>query len=303
MQLTNILVLAGVLGASAMPSGHAHLHRAAHQQRDMKFYKAEKHFPIPIHAATSTTSSVAIPSSTTAPEPAKSSAAAVEEQDDSNFTDEYIPFCGENKKSKRVTYAQIMYTGNTGDANGCEWNSNMMTVPKKIADKYHNRMFYTNVADVPYQVVCANKMGSDHGLNGMFKVATNKQLVFTLQPGETQIVVAAANTQGVCAFAPEEVPTTVNGQYAGNWAEFDFENSSNGGWSGADCSSLVAQAHDMDVPGCQICGHDTCSTILPGGFGTNAYTKGMEAEDGIGLNIKDGQQVTLNVKVGYAGKD
>ncbi|EGZ76848.1 hypothetical protein NEUTE2DRAFT_142598 [Neurospora tetrasperma FGSC 2509] len=303
MQITSLLVLAGVLGASAMPSGHAHLHRAAHQQRDLKFYKAEKHLPIPITAATpSSSSSVALPSSTTVPEPAQSSAAAAT-GDDSSSDDEYIPFCGENKNTKRVTYAQIMYTGNTGDADGCEWNSNLMTVPKNIADKYHNRMYYTNVADVPYQVVCGNKMGSDHGLNGMFKVASNKQLVFTLQPGETQLVVAAANTQGVCAFSAEEVPTTTNGQFAGNWAEFDFENSSNGGWSGADCSSLVAQAAGMDVPGCQICGHDTCSTILPGGFGTNAYTKGMEAEDGVGLNIASGQQVTLNIKVGYSGKD
>ncbi|KAK3395350.1 hypothetical protein B0T20DRAFT_418510 [Sordaria brevicollis] len=298
MQLTNILVLAGVLGASAMPSGHAHLHRSAHQARELKFYKAEKHIIKPV-AVTSTSSSVAVPSSTVAAEPVKSSAPAVVEEEDPNHTDEYIPFCGENKNTKRVTYAQVMYTGNTGDANGCKWNSNMMTIPKKIADKYNNRMFYTNVADVPYQVVCANKMGSDHGLNGMFKVASNQQLVFTLQPGETQVVVAAANTQGVCAFAPEEVPTTSAGQYAGNWAEFDFENSSNGGWSGADCSSLVAQAYDMDVPGCQICGHGTCSTILPGGFGDNAYTKGMEAEDGIGLNINKDQQVTLNIKVGY----
>ena len=301
MQLTNLLVLAGVLGASAMPSGHAHLHRAAHQERNLVFYKAEKHVVKP--APTTTTSSVAIPSSTSVAAPSStSSAAATESSSASSSSDEYIPFCGESGNTKRATVAQIMYTGNTGDADGCEWNSNMMTVPKSIADQYHNRMYYTNVADEAYQVVCANKMGADHGLNGMFKVATNKQLVFTLQPGETQVVVAAANTQGVCAFAPEEVPTTTNGQFAGNWAEFDFENTSNSGWSGADCSSLVTQAAGMDVPGCQICGDDgTCSTILPGGKGTNAYTAGMEAEDGVGLNVKDGSPVTLNIKVGYSG--
>ncbi|KAJ4388249.1 hypothetical protein N0V85_007754 [Neurospora sp. IMI 360204] len=294
MQITSLLVLAGVLGASAMPSGHAHLHRAAHQQRDLKFYKAEKHLPIPIPSATS--SSVAIPSSTTAPAAAATSSAAAT-QDDA----EYIPFCGENKNTKRVTYAQIMYTGNTGTTNGCKWNSNLMTVPKSIADKYNNRMFFKNVATEAYEVVCGNKMGSDGGLNGMFNTPANQQLVFTLQPGETQVVVADKNTQGVCAFAPQEVPTTQNGQFAGNWAEFDFQNDSNGGWSGADCSSLVAQAAGMDVPGCQICGHGTCSSILPGGAGTNAYTKGMEALDGIGLNLMADLQVTLNIDVGFSG--
>jgi hypothetical protein len=40
------------------------------------------------------------------------------------------------------------------------------------------------------------------------------------------------------------------------------------------------------------------STILPGGKGTNAYTKGMEALDGIGLNIPAGK-TTIKVEVGH----
>jgi hypothetical protein len=125
-------------------------------------------------------------------------------------------------------------------------------------------------------------------------------LIFTLQPGETKSVAADKNTQGICAWAPGSVPTTAHGQYAGVWAEFDFENASNNGWSGADCSSLVAQAYDMDVPGCRMSHDGVNSDILPGGKGTNAYTKGMEALDGIGLNIIPGQTV-IKVYVGFSG--
>ncbi len=58
----------------------------------------------------------------------------------------------------------------------------------------------------------------------------------------------------------------------------------------------------MDVPGRKICSNDTgneCSIIRPGGFGTNAYTKGMEELDGIGLNIPAGAY-TMEIAVGYA---
>jgi hypothetical protein len=246
-----------------------------------------------------------IPKPTTqAPAPTSAAAAAApapSKGSESAESNEFIAFCGgTSSKSKRVTYDQIMYTGNTGTKSGCPWNSNMMVVPNNIADKYQYAQRYTNVASEPYQVICANKMGADGQLTGMFKVDGQQQLIFTLQPGETKTVVSDTNTQGVCAFAANEVPRTTHGQYAGVWAEFDFANESNGGWSGADCSSLVAQAYDMDVPGCRMSHGGIDSTILPGGHGTNAYTKGMEALDGIGLNIVPGKTV-IEVKVGFSG--
>jgi hypothetical protein len=175
-----------------------------------------------------------------------------------------------------------------------------MLVSDAVADKYQYVQKLTNVASEPYQVVCGNKMGADGGLDGMFKLKTQKQLVFTLQPGETKHVAVAGNTQSVCAWAPNEVPTTPDGQYAGVWLETDFGNTSNQEWSGADCSSLVAQAYSMTVPGCQVSHNGVLSTILPGGQGKNAYTKGMEKADGIGLNIPAGN-VVLDVSVGFSG--
>jgi hypothetical protein len=292
MQLAHFALLAGVLGAVAHPSGHAHLHRA---KRDARvFVKALHNKPLPTptqQAASSSSAAVAV----------AVAAAATQASSSSSESSDYVAFCGgPSSKAKRVTYDQIMYTGNTGTSNGCKWNSNMMVVANSIADKYQYVQKYTNVASEPYQVICANKMGADGGLTGMFEVEGQTPLIFTLQPGETKTVVADTNTQGVCAFAPNKVPKTTHGQYAGVWAEFDFANESNGGWSGADCSSLVAQAYNMDVPGCRMSEGGVDSTILPGGHGTNAYTKGMEALDGIGLNIVPGKTV-IEVKVGFSG--
>ncbi|KAK4116103.1 hypothetical protein N656DRAFT_765123 [Canariomyces notabilis] len=294
MQLPHFLLLAGALGAAAHPSGHMHLHRNLHTKRDGPVFVKNVHSR-PTVKATSTTVAPAPAAST--PSVKSTETSATESTSDSN---EYIAFCGGGASSKRATYAQIMYTGNTGTANGCAWNSNLMVVPNNIADKYQYVQEYTNVASEPYQVICANKMGADGQLTGMFKVDGQNPLIFTLKPGETKTVVADANTQGVCAFAPNEVPTTKYGQYAGVWAEFDFANTSNNGWSGADCSSLVAQAYDMDVPGCRMSQGGVDSTIYPGGKGDNAYTKGMEDLDGIGLNIPAGK-TTVKVLVGFSG--
>lgn len=293
MHFSHLLMIAGVLGANAHPSGHAHLHRNAHEKRvggKAKFYKAEKpHIPIPVEAPAFSAQSVSTP---TAEAPAA-------KPTESAPKDKYIPFCGKNgsKKAKRVTKEQVAYKGNTGIESGCPWNSNMIEIPNSIADMYDYVQTYTNVDKVDYEVRCFNKIGPDNGLTGMFSVNMDKQLKFTLAPGETKTLAFEDDTQGVCAFAPKKIPLTSFGQLAGNWVEFDWVNTSNKGWSGADCSSLVAQHYDMDVPGCSVCEGSVCSIIHPGGIGENAYTKGMEELDGIGLNIKPGP-ATMVIKVG-----
>ncbi|KAK4231093.1 hypothetical protein QBC38DRAFT_355418 [Podospora fimiseda] len=298
MQLTQFLLVAGAIGASAHPSAHGHLHRAVHAKREGPVFlkPVRPHVPAP-----KPTEAVVEPTPTpvaSVPEPKpKPSAPSTDAGSDS-----YIPFCSDtgSKKAKRVTLEQILYTGNLGMDNGCPWNSNLMLVPASIHQKYKYVQEYHNVANEPYQVMCSNKMGADRKNTGSFKIAGQNPLIFTLQPGEKAYVAAQHNTQGICAFAPNEIPFTKHGQYAGVWAEFDFENTSNNGWSGADCSSLVAQAYGMDVPGCRMSEGGVNSDILPGGFGTNAYTIGMEALDGIGLNIVPGQTL-IEVKVGFSG--
>lgn len=308
MQLTQLLLLAGsVIGVAAHPSGHvhahAHLHRSALEERAppprKQFVKNVRPKLKALKASTTSASSTsAAPTATpsVAPPPVASAAPSA---------GKYIPFCSEGKgssKAKRVTVAQVLYTGNTGTGAGCAWNSNIMIVPNDIANLYTYKQKYTNVASEPYEVVCFNKIGPAGGLTGMFDVAEQSPLRFMLSPGETKTVVTQENTQAVCAFSPNKIQKTPLGQFAGNWAETDSGNASNNKWSGADCSSLVAQHYNMDVPGCKICSSDTgndCSIIKPGGVGINAYTKGMEELDGIGLNIPAGGY-SMDIAVGYS---
>jgi hypothetical protein len=301
MQLSHLILLTGALAVTAHPSGHAHLHRSAHHEK-----RAEPVFVKNVHQPVPQPTPVATSSAAPTPTPSSTSGNSKAVTDSSKKL-QRIPFCSEggSKKAKRVTAAEVNYLGNTGKANGCPWNSNILLVPSEIADQYKYVQNYKNVASEPYQVICGNKMGDDDKLTGMFEVAGQNTLKFTLQPGETKTVVVQPNTQAVCAFAPQKkagdpFPKTPFGQYAGDWVETDSENKSNGGWSGADCSSLVAQHYDMDVPGCSVCSQGTCSDIFPGGRGVNAYTKGMEQLDGIGLNLNAGPYV-MEIKVGYNG--
>ncbi|KAK1829958.1 hypothetical protein QBC39DRAFT_310023 [Podospora conica] len=312
MQLTHLLLLTGsVIGVVAHPSGHAHAHAHLHRSAALeeRAPPPRKHFVKNVRPklkalkTSSTASSSTSAAPTAAPTVAAPSAAPVAPSAPS--AGKYIPFCSEGKgasKAKRVTVAQVHYTGNTGTAAGCDWNSNIMLVPNDIANLYTYKQKYTNVASEPYEVVCFNKIGPTGGLTGMFEVKEQKPLRFMLGPGEVKTVVTQEDTQAVCAFSPNKIQKTPLGQFAGNWAETDSGNRSNGKWSGADCSSLVAQHYDMDVPGCKICSNDTgneCSIIKPGGIGINAYTKGMEELDGIGLNIPAGSY-TMEIAVGYS---
>jgi len=307
MQLTHLLLLTGsVIGVMAHPSGHVHAH--AHHHRSAVEERAppsRKQFVKNIHKLKALKATSSSASSTSTAPSATSTVTVPSAAPGAPSGGKYIPFCSEGKgstKAKRVTAAQVHYTGNTGTDGGCAWNSNMMLVPNDIASLYTYKQKYTNVASEPYEVVCFNKIGPTGGLTGMFNVPTQSPLRFMLGPGETKVVVTQENTQAVCAFGPNKLQLTPLGQFAGNWAETDSGNVSNKKWSGADCSSLVAQHYDMDVPGCKICSSDTgneCSIIRPGGFGTNAYTKGMEELDGIGLNIPAGGY-SMDIAVGYS---
>jgi hypothetical protein len=174
-----------------------------------------------------------------------------------------------------------------------------MTVPASVAGQYQYVSEFTNVDSQPYQVSCWNKIGPTGAIDGFFSVHT-PPVSFNLAPGATQHVAFESNTQGSCGFAPgNSLPTTSFGEWAGTWVEVDFGSQPNNGWSGADCSSLVAQSAGMNVPGCQVCASGTCSTINPGGSGTNAYVAGTANDDGLGLNLAPANNIMLKVSVGY----
>ncbi|KAH8659655.1 hypothetical protein BGZ61DRAFT_403459 [Ilyonectria robusta] len=214
-----------------------------------------------------------------------------------NFAREASPqFCKGKSYEKRATASDISYKGNIGiDGNyGC----NLMLVQNHLATLYDYTVTFTNGAGLAQRCVCWLKIGPHEGINGFFQ--GNQVLEFSLPGHSRQVLAIDTDSQGGCACGNPRVPVTAYGQFASSWLEFDIANAANGGWSGADASCLVSAFYGLDIPGLQVCSYDVCSTVNPGGTGTNAYIGGMENEDGIGLNIPPGQ-VQLVVTVGYGG--
>ncbi|KAL6871249.1 hypothetical protein J3F83DRAFT_734752 [Trichoderma novae-zelandiae] len=279
---TTSVLLAAALGVSAHPSGHAH--KRAHNSVEARgdFVMANK----PAEAPTTTSAA-----------PVASPTATASSGSESSGTATVKPFCGGN--SKRATAAEIAYKGNVGA--GGSYGCNIMTIDNSLVDKYQYTMVFDN-AGADTTCFCWNKIGPDGGINGFFK--GNQAITFDVPAGGKQAVAVDTNSQVGCACGSGGPELTPIGQFASTWVEADFGNISNGGWSGADASSLVAAAAGMTIPGLKVCGTGdaagTCSTIFPGGKGDNAFTAGTEYLDGLGLNLAPGK-TSLLVTIDYQG--
>lgn len=291
----SVLLLTAALGVSAHPSGHAHLHNV---RRDFvvanKPVTITEYATVPAAAAATSASAVNVnavvpDSSSAAPAPKSTSASS---GSSSGGSKTYQPFCG--GKAKRATSDQIKYVGNIGAAG--DYGCNLLSVDTSIADKYEHTIAFVNAKNQDQVCKCWNKIGPDgKSINGFF--TGNEALTFTLPASGKHTIAVDDNSQGGCACDVGEIELTTYGQFASTWVEFDMANSSNGGWSGADASCLVAAKNGLSIPALKVCGAGTCSTIFEGGEGENAYLKDMEALDGVGLNLPAGE-VRLTVTVG-----
>ncbi|OAA70389.1 allergen Asp F4-like protein [Cordyceps fumosorosea ARSEF 2679] len=291
MKFSAAVILAAAIGASAHPS---HGHRNAHRSVGGRFVKNLK--PVAPAPPPATTEAPAPPPATTtvvAPAAPSVASAAPSPSSTAGSGSGYKPFCG--GVGKRATEAQIFYAGNTGT--GATPGCNIMEIPASAVSLYDYTVTFNNAGGNDQDCVCWNKIGPDGGVNGFFK--GNQAMEFKLPKGGSAYVAVDKNSQIGCSCGHGGVPTTSFGQFAGTWLEADFENESNQGWSGFDASCLVPARFNMDIPPLQVCGAGTCSTINQGGSGTNAYLAGMEAEDGIGGNVKKGP-LALTVKVNGA---
>ncbi|KAH8650790.1 hypothetical protein BGZ61DRAFT_375402 [Ilyonectria robusta] len=289
--ITSIPILfSAALGVSAHLGGYAHW--AAHHPR--LFARAND--PTITTATTTITQYV-----TQVAIPATSSSNVATSTDDSSgdsSTATYRDFCA-NSKSRRATVEQIAYEGNTGTDN--DYGCNIMEINQSIASKYKYTATFNNAVNQDQACVCFNKIGpnktdTDGGINGSWE--GNEAISFTLPASGTKVAAFEGNSQGGCVCGVgSEVPTTSLGQFAGTWFEFDFGNESNDNWSGADASCLVASANGLETPALKVCGSGICSIINTDGTGENAYVKGIEAEDGVGLNLPPGN-VHLTLTVG-----
>lgn len=300
---TTAVLLAAALGASARPSGHAHSHAHRSIEARNDFVMNKKPLPLPSAPVPSTKAAAPAPSTKAAPapKPKKEKKPASDNKDESP-KGSAKPFCGGQKytkyyNQKRATIADIFYKGNIGTADN--YGCNLMLVDADVKDEYQHLTTFKNAASKTQECACFNKIGpTNDEVNGFFN--GKEALKFKIGPGEEKYLAADDNTQGGCSCGTGSVALTNWGEFADTWLEFDFKSDINDGWSGADASCLVAAAENMDIQGMKVCGHDTCSTIYPGGTGENAYLGGMEAEDGIGLNIAPGK-VRLDVTIGYTG--
>ncbi|KAL6860645.1 hypothetical protein ACO1O0_004673 [Amphichorda felina] len=298
-----LLFAAALGGVSAHPSGNAHQHQHMHrsvEERGVKFVKVVKPVAEPTTTAQPTTTQApaapAQPTTTTKaaetkPKPTTPASSGGDGQGVSTYTE----FCG-GEKTKRATIAEIHYKGNVGSASN--YGCNMMLAKSNVADEYKYNVKIKNALAKEQECVGYLKIGPDGGVNGFFD--GNEAVRFNLPANGVQYLVVDENTQGGVVCGVGSIPLTNFGEFASTWAEFDFGNESNDGWSGADASCLVSAAEGLDIPGLNLCGHGTCSTIYPGGKGKNAFLAGMEALDGLGLNIPAGK-ARLEVTVGYQG--
>jgi hypothetical protein len=217
-------------------------------------------------------------------------------RDQSGSSPGFASFCN-SKAVKRATADQNDYKGKIGsdDNYGC----NMMTIDASVSDKYQYTVVFKNAGISDQSCVCFNKTGPDGGVDGFWK--GKESITLNIPVSGTQVVAFDQNSQVdcVCGFG-NSIPTKTLRQYDHTLLEFDFGNESNDGWSSAGASCRVAAAAGLDIPSLRVCHHHDCSTISPGGSGTNACLGGMEAEDRVGLRIKPGK-VRLTVDVDYSG--
>lgn len=294
MKFSTTSILLAAIGVSAHPSGHAHK-RAHDIEARSDFVVANR----PVDPSPTVIPPVASPTPTPSPAVASPSPKPASSGGQGIGPSTYTPFCtGGN--SKRATVQEIAYKGNVGGSGG-PYGCNIMPVQSNLVDKYQYTIVFENAGA---DTICYmwNKIGADGGIDGFFN--GNEAVKFSLPAGGKQVVAVDTNSQvgGACGTnGPELTPI---GQFASTWVEADFGNLSNGGWCGADASSIVAAAAGMDIPGLNVCGTgpaaNICSTIYPGGKGKNAFVGGTEYEDGLGLNLPPGK-TSLLVTVNYQG--
>lgn len=242
--------------------------------------------------STSSTSSASSSTSTSSSSSSSSSASGVTE-----FTS-WEDYCSSSSK-KRATSAEILYSGNTGSSS--DYGCNIMLLgDSSLASEYNNTVkFYGGSSDMFCLVW--NKMGEDGGVDGFF--LNEGATTFTLAAGSEQYVALDSDSQGggacVQGTSLTDVLTTTYGAIGMTWVEWDAENTSNNGWSGADASCIVAQNAGLTINGLEVCfesGDSTCSSISEDAASVvNAYTAALADADGIGLQAEGPLKITVNL--------
>ncbi|KUI70605.1 Allergen Asp f 4 [Cytospora mali] len=286
-RLTSLLLL-GAIGVSAHPSAHARFHNKQRQVEDRDIGDVITAIINGVEVSWTQTQDYG-------PAATSEAAAIVANKPFTTFAD----YCASSALRKRATTAEIFYTGNTGDDD--DYGCNIMPLANSdLASQYNNTVKFISGSSDQYCLVW-NKMGKDGGVNGFF--LGNTVTSFTVPAGGEQYVALDSNSQGggacVAGSSLTDVLTTSYGAIGMTWVEWDAENESNGGASGADASCIVAQDAGLTVNGMAVClesDSSDCSSISAGAASViNAYTKDLAAADGIGLHADGPLKITVDL--------
>jgi len=224
------------------------------------------------------------PAATSAPPPAATSKAPSENGKCAGPSDP-DGFClhGFGGRTDPVPGATVdEYKGNVGSPHG----SNMQIVDANAAHLYKYKTKFESTGSDTIIVIVWNKSGPDGRPNsGQFSPPA---LQFDLGPGHPKYVVFDENSQ--IAWCHDTGKRTPWGAYDCTFGEADFGNLSNGGWSGADVSSIQnTGGNNMDMT--INCPNGEKSSNLANNYVSDAQP------GGIGCNIAPGP-VQLMCKLG-----
>ncbi|KHN99328.1 uncharacterized protein MAM_03026 [Metarhizium album ARSEF 1941] len=279
------VAVAAALGVAAHPGGLAHknLHRQVEKRTDFFMNTrplAEPPVPNPPPPP---------------PPPATTSVAKPTPTNPSGSAGKKKPeFC--SGPSKRASAASIAYKGNVGTSGN--YGCNMMAVDD--TDGFNHTLALYNNSDEDMKCTLWNKIGPTGGINGFFK--GNQALEVDLPARGKKNVAFQPDTQGGAACGKGEVPYNNIGLTTGLWVEYDYGSAPNGDWNGADASGLTA-ADSGQKPGTSLIVYRVDNGTVPDvvdvndiigrgypyslinadGSGTNAYTKGTNDLDGVGI--------------------
>ncbi|CAG9977927.1 unnamed protein product [Clonostachys byssicola] len=315
------VLLAAALGVSAHPHGavHNHIHRDTNLEVRDQFVKNVKPTSTVFQTVTvpavnalnnvptsSSSASVAVPATTTSSKAAATTTASSSSGTIGGSAPWTDDFC--TGTSKRGTAEQNAFSGNTGTTYGC----NLKFVEESAAKNYQYISVLENAASEKQVCACFLKSGPDgKAFTGFWK--GNQVLDFELAPGAKKYLAVQAGTIGGCSCGVGSLPLTALGQISGVWLELEYGSELNGGFSGADASSLVPEDNGNPIQGLTlttenptlVSGHEKKSIIYPNGDGCNAFPKGTNAADGWGFNIansqKGGDSIRLHAKWGTTG--
>ncbi|KAG4440985.1 hypothetical protein IFR05_003549 [Cadophora sp. M221] len=260
------LMMAALIGEAVAGPTHIHLHRRAHQKKDVDWESLDwDNMGIDwksAYAAGQTSTTVAAPVAVATPTVAAAKASATPKAASSaadtvsassivsDVADDLTSLLNGliGVSNSRTSFGSPsadegalgdFYRGNCG----VPYGSNMIKVSSTSGYDFTNT--FVNTGSKTMIINCWNKIGPDMQiLSGSALAPTSTTLTFALKPGKSQIVAFQDNTQMAWAEVTDNI--AVSGAYAGVWGEAQFR-SQGSGFDYSAIMSIGSNNYDMSI--------------------------------------------------------